>query len=94
MKNARENQLKKCIFMTTDEFKQVFVNIFGEYDIDENQVDVEFDTCEGIYFCGISNENVYSSLSKYFDVEVTSIHIDHFDTVGVWICYKEQNKEI
>ncbi len=88
MKNVRENQLKKCIFMETEDFEEVFVNVFGEYDEDTNEVDVEFDTVDGIYFCGISNEDVYTELSKYFDVNVTSIHIDDFDTIGVWICYK------
>ncbi len=89
MRNIRENQLKKCIFMTTDEFSKVFVDIFGEYNEDTNEIDIEFDTVDGIYFCGISNEDVYIKLSKYFDINITSIHIDDFDTIGVWICYKE-----
>ena len=87
MKNVRENQLKKCIFMEADEFKKVFANVFGEYDEDTNEIEVEFGY-DGIYFCAISNEDVYKELSKYFDVEITSIHIDDFDVMGVWIVYK------
>ena len=87
MKNVKENQLKKCIFMITEDFKEVFVNVFGEYDEDTNEVDVEFDY-DGIYFCGISNEDVYTKLSEYFDINITSIHIDDCDTIGVWIVYK------
>ena len=87
MKNVRENQLKKCIFMEAEEFKKVFVDVFGEYDEDTNEIDVEFDL-DGIYFCAISNEDVYTELSKYFDVNITSIHIDDCECVGVWICYR------
>ena len=88
MKNVKENQLKKCIFMEVDEFQKVFVNVFGEYNENTNEIDVEFDIVDGIYFCGISNKDVYTELSKYFDINITSIHIDDFDTIGVWICYK------
>ena len=90
MKNVRETQLKKCIFMTTDEFKEVFVEIFGQYDEDTNEIDVEFNTLDGIYFCAISNQDVYAKLSEYFDVTVTSIHLDDCEHLGVWICYKEE----
>jgi len=85
MKNVRENQLKKCIFLTDDEFKSVFAERFSKYE----DVDVEIDAYEGIYFCGISNEEVYKNLSEYFDVEITSIHIDDCEYTGVWIVYKE-----
>jgi uncharacterized pyridoxamine 5'-phosphate oxidase family protein len=88
VKNVKEYQLKKCIFMEAEEFKKVFVDVFGEYNEDTNEIDVEFDTVEGIYFCGISIEDVYTELSKYFDVDITSIHIDDFDIIGVWICYR------
>lgn len=90
MKNVEKNQLKSCIVMSTDDFKKVFTEIFGEYDVDTNQVDVEFDAYDGIYFCAISDQDVYEELSKYFDVKVTSVHLDDSETLGVWICYKEE----
>ena len=34
----------------------------------------------------------YEKLGEYFDVQITSIHIDDCDYVGVWIVYKEETK--
>lgn len=86
-KNTKEHQLKKCIFLTEKEFKKVFTKVFGEHKEGENEVDVILDPYEGIYFCGISDKEVYEKLGRYFDVNITSIHMDDADTVGVWICY-------
>lgn len=33
------------------------------------------------------------TLSKYFEVEVTSFHSDSCECVGVWNCYKEIDEE-
>ena len=90
MRNVRSSQLKKCIFMNVDDFKEIFIDIFGEYDGDTNEIDVEFNTSDGIYFCAISNQDVYEKLSEYFDVKVTSVHLDDCEYLGVWICYKEE----
>ena len=35
------------------------------------------------------NEDMLETLSKYFDVDVTSFHSDNCEYVGVWICYKD-----
>ena len=35
------------------------------------------------------NEDITETLSKYFDVTVTSVHADDSEYLGVWICYKE-----
>lgn len=88
MKNVKEYQLRKCIIMDIEDFKKVFVNVFGEYEENINEIDVEIDINDGIYFCGISNEDVYMKLSMYFDTEIISIHVDDCDYTGVWICYK------
>ena len=90
MKNVRENQLKKCIFMESEEFQ----NLIGE--ITGGLITVEYDF-EGLWYEHTDkaektdiywNEDIYETLSKYYDVEVTSVHIDDCDCVGVWICYK------
>jgi len=85
--NVRDAQLKNCIFMTENDFKSVFVKVFGAYKEAVNEIEVTFDSFEGIYFCGISNNEVYKKLGEYFGVSITSIHSDDADTVGVWICY-------
>jgi len=88
MKNVKENQLVKCILLLESEFKEVFTSIFGEYDANTNEVNMEIDAYDGVYFCGISNEEVYQKLSEYFGANITSIHIDQSDSICVWICYK------
>ena len=79
MKNVKENQLKKCIFKGYDEFKKDVAVALGE------NVTVECDY-EGISFD--YDGNVLDCISKYYGVEVTSIHIDDCDYIGVWIVYK------
>ena len=90
VKNVRENQLKKCIFMELD----VFTKLIEE--ITDGLLTVEYE--DGIYITSTQktedtdtlwNENILETLSKYFDVEVTSLHSDNCEYVGVWICYKE-----
>ncbi|MCR4693216.1 MAG: hypothetical protein K5664_04985 [Firmicutes bacterium] len=82
MKNVRENQLKKCIFFLYDEFEEV-IKDFG--------ISTEIDY-DGIAFAkgneDINNEAVYAILSKHFDIDVTSVHCDDCDYIGVWVVYK------
>lgn len=91
MKNVRENQLKKCIFMELDEFTNLIEKIT------DGLQTVEYE--DGIYMTSTQkaedtdtwwNEDILESLSKYFDVEVTSFHSDSCEYVSVWICYKEK----
>jgi len=89
MKNVRESQLKKCIFLTLEEFDETIKEIFGpeastlyQYEgicIDSGNDDVEYD-----------DDEIYARLSDYFDVNVTSFHSDNCEYVGVWVCYKER----
>ena len=90
MKNVRENQLKKCIFMELDEFK----NLVNRVTDGLKQVEYELD---GIYYEDTEkaeetdiywNKYMNETLSEYFDVEVTSVHTDDCDVIGVWICYR------
>jgi hypothetical protein len=37
-----------------------------------------------------NNEYLCNILSKYYDVNVTSVHIDDCDDVGIWVVYKEE----
>ena len=90
MKNVKENQLKKCIFMELETFTDMIEKIT------DGLLTVE---CEdGIYMTNSQkagdtntwwNEDILETLSKHFDVEVTSLHSDNYEDVGVWICYKE-----
>lgn len=88
MKNVKDNQLKKCICKEYEEFKHDVLAALG------NDVEV-FCDCDGIYFeCkwngdAICTEEILAGMSKYYDIEeITSIHIDDCELLGVWICYK------
>ena len=87
MKNVRENQLKKCIFLEAEEFNSIIRQAFG------NNVNIEY-SLEGVGIytddSEISFEEIAEALESYFDVyEVTSFHIDDCDYVGVWVVYKD-----
>ena len=83
MKNVLPEQLRKCIFLLADEFKE----IAGKLGI---QVETGW---EGIFYSkdndDIDDKDVYAALSEYFGAEVTSVHCDDCDYMGVWIVYKE-----
>lgn len=90
MKNIRKNQLKKCIFLTFEEFKSLVE------DITDGLLTVEYE-CGGIFLPHTEkseetdsywNKDITEALSKHFDVEVTSYHADDCDAVGIWICYR------
>lgn len=87
MKNVNDMQIKKCIFKELDEFKQDVAAFFG------NDTTVEcYD--DGIVIeaneDALYTEEILAGLAKYYDVkEVTSIHIDDCEVVGLWIVYKD-----
>ena len=87
MKNVRQTQLKKAIFCTLDEFRDIVYDICGDNaDVDFDYDGLSFNDGDGNY------QGVIDALEKYFDVTITSIHADDCDYVGVWIVYKEENK--
>ena len=89
MKNIRENQLKTCMFMYLEEFKDLIHKVTDGL----KAVDYEFGL---FYLCTEKadetgtywNEDIKVTLSKYFDITVTSIHADDWDDTGVWIVYE------
>lgn len=87
MKNVNSGQIKKCIFKELEEFKQDITTFFGndttvEYDGDEIIIEANEDALYTI--------EIFSGLAKYYDVkEITSIHTDNYEVVGVWIVYKD-----
>ena len=86
MKNVRESQLKKCIFLTEEEMNNILKEIY------DFPVKVHF-SMDGLWYDSeedIDDETVKQDLRDYFGVqEVTSIHIDDCDYVGIWVCYKD-----
>lgn len=87
MKHVKYNQIKKCIFKELDEFRQDVSTFFGsdttvEYDGDGIIIEANE---EALY-----TEEIFSGLSIFYGVkEITSIHTDNCEVVGVWIVYKD-----
>ena len=91
MKNVRVNQLKKCIFVNAEEFETIVQAIFD--DIKGIKVDYTFEGLD-VYGDeeGVANNDLYERLGEYFDVEITSIHIDDCDCIGVWVVYQDKEE--
>lgn len=88
MKNVRENQLKTCIFLSVDELQNILCDIYQQNII----IHSDLDGCwyESDQDLNIDDNDVCAELSKYFETNVTSIHIDDCESIGVWVCYKEE----
>ncbi len=87
MKNVTQNQLKKAIFYTLDEFRNLVYELCGDdADVDFDYDGLSFNDSDG------NSQGVISALEEYFEVTITSIHADDCDYVGVWIIYKEEEQ--
>lgn len=84
MRNVRETQLKKAIFMENTEFFKL---------VEELGIDIDDFTEDNYIEEIICYEDIYEALKKalsdYYDVDITSIHEDHFDCPGMWLVYKD-----
>ena len=93
MQNVRSSQLKTCIFMTFSEFED-FID-----KLTHGGVGVMYEL-DGLSFNFYDDEDwdatleqnldyLYVLISDFFGVsEVTSIHADDEDELGIWIVYK------
>ena len=85
MKNIRMSQLKKCIFLSEDEFAMLLEELYN------TSVSIGLD--DGLYYeasVEINNIDLFEKLKDYFDVsEICSIHADSAEYMGIWICYQE-----
>lgn len=88
MRNAREGEIKKCIFKDYNDFKDIIdeitdgllicdYNLDGLYITESHKAEENDDYWDG---------EILDALSKYFDVKVTSFHADDSEHLGVWIC--------
>ena len=87
MKNVKPTQLKTAICLTSDEYENVLQEIFGQKIVVHADLD-------GIWYeassddCDVDN-NLLEKLKEYFDVnDVTSVHADDCEYVGIWIIYR------
>ena len=86
MRNITKNQLKKAIFLRLGDFEDV---------VEKAMPDVQVSYCEETLFYdaepdrNVEKDEIYEALSKYFCVNVTSVHTDGYEDVGVWIAYQD-----
>ena len=97
----------KVMCFTQDEFRTLFESIFGKYnvDVDENnalynEIYLEYETTNingGIYFCAVSDKDVYARISDKLGIRVTDIHLGQGENGVkdgcVWVVY-EQNDNV
>lgn len=86
MKNVTQSMLKTSIFMLSDDFTKLVTDLFPgvqiNYDLDGINYEYEEDSFD--------TNTLPTKLAEYFDVkEITSIHSDNYDCIGVWITYKD-----
>lgn len=87
----------KTLFFTREEFKTLFESVFGKYNTSVrrdnpsyNEANVGYEGKDGtkIYFSGVTDTGVYTSLSDKLNVKVKNIHSD---ATGVWVVYEQDD---
>lgn len=84
-KNVTRDMMAKCLFMDIDKFQCVIKDIDERLDVtvdDDLTLTVDSDTRD------LTQEELNSMLSCYFDVDVTSVHVDASEYGGVWVCWR------
>jgi hypothetical protein len=81
---------KCCFFFEEDEFIEL---------LEEGGYTAEF-SLEGVFFERTADSNsdseveVYDFLSEKLGVEVTSVHIDDCEYLGIWVVYREKDTKL
>lgn len=92
MRNIKNEILKKCIFISFEDFKSLVEKVTdglltAGYDLEGIWYEATNKAeAEGVYW----QEDIEETLSKYYDIEITSIHADDCDDIKVWICYQDK----
>lgn len=85
MKNISENAKKTCIFIEESEFNALINRLLPGYKVDYSLDGMSIYNDEDC----VDDTLLHKKLAAHFDVgEVTSIHADDCDVIGVWIVYK------
>ena len=95
MKNLNPHQTKKAIFVELKKFKEDVSKAMGEdvevfSDLDNGLIfERKDDFDSGHYGCYLEFETVIRKLEEYYNITISSIHLDEHEIIGVWICYKD-----
>ena len=89
MKNVLERQLRRCILMPFDDFKNLTEELTNGVDTAHDEFEMYIsETSKAIESKTYWDKEMIDTLSEYFGVTVTSFHSDNFSPCGVWICFK------
>lgn len=90
MKNVKETQLKKAIFMEKEELEELVQELLG-WELDIEADGMWADEGDIVVTPGMDWETeLREKLSQHFDVTITSIHTDNcYDALGIWLVYKD-----
>jgi hypothetical protein len=86
MKNLKQHQIKKSAILTSEEFEYAVSEAMGvetyvHFDMDGIWYECYDKTIDNI------DDVVKQKLSEYFEINITSIHIDDCDLAGVWLTF-------
>lgn len=96
MKNITSKQIKHCITLSTEKFKNIIIELSDipitiDYTLEGIDIYTEDDT-----FGQVDMEEIKTKLADYFDVgEITSIHLDNNEyDMNVWLVYTEKDQSV
>ena len=96
MKNLKSCQIIKSAILSMDEFEEAVksatgCNVVPVCDIYGIHYTGSSEFYDAVFEAGFEDEEEYikHSLSEYFDIEITSIHMDDCDYSGIWIAFKD-----
>ena len=80
MKNVKASMKKKAVFLELDKFEELVEELTNG----ENTVYVEYGDVT-------LDDGVLEKIAEYYDVNITSIHADCCDVVGIWLIYDKES---
>lgn len=91
MKNVRDVEKKNCILKTLSGFEKDLTKAFNtDVTVETDWDGLTINFADDSQFKDWKTEDYNRVIAEYYGVsEVTSIHIDDCDEVGVWIVYKD-----
>lgn len=84
-KNVTRDMMAKCLFMDIDKFRCIVKNIDECLDV---TVDDDLTLTVASDANSLTQGELNALLSCYFDVNVTSVHVDASEYGGVWVCWR------
>lgn len=88
MRHCKQTQLKKTILLSLEEFQKAVQEVAPNTTVHCSLDGVWYETTPDTP--DMEEEYLRILLARYFDVfEITSIHIDDNEYVGVWLVYEE-----